>query len=59
MPALSCGRLIVLILWLGHKLWPRNIACALALERIKKKQYKVVAVHGGLIDGMGWNDAVM
>jgi hypothetical protein len=31
----------------------------LELERIKKEQYKVVAVDSGLIDGMGWSDAVM
>jgi hypothetical protein len=57
MPSLSCGRLIVIILRLWHKFWPHNV-CALGLER-KKEQYKVVAVHSGLIDGMGWNDAVM
>jgi hypothetical protein len=31
----------------------------MGLERMKKEQYKVVAVHSGLIDGMGWNDVVM
>jgi len=59
MRSLSCGRLIVIILWLWHKLWPHNIACAMGLERMKKEQYKVVAVHSFLIDGMGWNDVVM
>jgi len=58
-PALSCGRLIVIILRLWHKLWPSNISCASGLERIKMEQFKVVGVHSGLIDGMGWNDAVM